>query len=162
MRLMLTPCSSLRAWMLLLAATLLSLASAAGAAQTKAAAGLAPAVTNALPLVPQIPKSLFSVPTTPQEGKDPFFPRSTRLFNDAVVKTNQQPGGVVVELRLNGISGAADHRLAIINNRTFETGEEGEVVSNAGRSRIICKDITADSVRVLIGGVERILRLRSR
>ena len=149
---------------LTLAIALLGMAFACLAAQTqtKASSGLAPAATNALPLMPQIPQSLFIIPTTPQEGKDPFFPRSTRLFNDAVVKTNQQPGGVVVELKLNGISGAADHRLAIINNRTFETGEEGEVVSNVGRSRIICKDIKADSVRVLISGEERILRLRSR
>ena len=149
---------------LTLAIALLGMAFACLAAQTqtKAPSGLAPAVTNALPLMPQIPQSLFIIPTTPQEGKDPFFPGSTRIFNDVVVKTNLQPAAVVVELKLNGISGAADHRLAIINNHTFETGEEGEVVSNMGRSRIICKDIKADSVRVLISGEERILRLRSR
>jgi hypothetical protein len=149
---------------LTLAIALLGMAFACLAAQTqtKASSGLAPAATNALPLMPQIPQSLFIIPTTPQEGKDPFFPGSTRIFNDVVVKTNLQPAAVVVELKLNGISGTADHRLAIINNHTFETGEEGEVVSNMGRSRIICKDIKADSVRVLISGEERILRLRSR
>ena len=147
-----------------IAIALLGMAFACLAAQTqiKAPAGLAPAATNALPPMPQTPQSVFIIPTTPQEGKDPFFPRSTRLFNDVTVKTNQQPAGAVVELKLNGISGAADHRLAIINNRTFETGEEGEVVSNVGRARITCQDIMADSVRVLISGEERILRLRSR
>src|ERR1019366_9551834 len=130
--------------------------------QTKAPSGLAPAATNALPLMPQIPQSLFIIPTTPPEGKDPFFPGSTRIFNDVVVTTKLQPPVVVWELKLNGMSGPADHRLSIINNHTFETGEEGEVVSNVGRSRIICKDIKADSVRVLISGEERILRLRSR
>ena len=150
---------------LALAAALLGLAfaSLAAPAHTNAPSGSAPAVTNALPPLPPIPQSVFTVPLTPQEGRDPFFPRSMRIFNDVVVKTNQQPVAIVpVELKLNGISGTADHRLAIINNRTFEIGEEGEVVSNVGRVRIICHDIKPDSVRVLISGEERILRLRPR
>jgi hypothetical protein len=86
-----------------------------------------------------------------------------RPFSDVVVRTNQQPAAVVaVELKLNGISGIAGRRLAIINNRTFEIGEEGEVVSNAGHVRIVCKDIQADSVRILVSGEERLLRLRPR
>ena len=85
-----------------------------------------------------------------------------RLYSDVVVRTNLQPttAVVAVELKLNGISGTANHRLAIINNRTFEVGEEGEVVSSVGHVHIICKDIKTDSVRVLISGEERIVRLR--
>jgi hypothetical protein len=153
---------------LALAVALLGLAFASLAAQpqTNAPAGSAPAATNAPPPLPQLPKSVFIIPLSPQEGKDPFFPRSLRLFSDVVVnKTNQQPAAVAavtVELKLNGISGSADHRLAIINNRTFDIGEEGEVICNVGRVRIICKDIKADSVRVLVSGEERILRLRPR
>ena len=150
---------------LALAVALLGLAFACLAAQTQtnAPSGSASAATNALPLLPPIPQSVFIIPITPQEGKDPFFPRSMRLFSDVVVKTNLQPAAVVaVELKLNGISGTADRRLAIINNRTFGIGEEGEVVSNGGRVRIICKDIKADSVRVLVSGEERLLRLRPR
>jgi hypothetical protein len=141
----------------------LAFASLAAPAHTNAPSGSAPAVTNAAPALPPIPQSVFSVPLNPQEGKDPFFPLSMRIFNDVVVKTNLQPVAVIaVELKLNGISGTADHRLAIINNRTFGVGEEGEVVSNAGRVHIICKDIKADSVLVLVAGEERVLRLRSR
>jgi hypothetical protein len=154
---------------LVLAAALLGLAFASLAAQTQtnAPSGSVAAATNALPPLPQIPQSVFSIPVTPQEGKDPFFPRSMRIFTDptAVVRTNSQPvvaAVVAVELKLSGISGTADHRLAIINNRTFDVGEEGEVVSNVGRVRIICKDIKADSVRVLVRGEERLLRLRPR
>ena len=152
-----------------LAVALLGLAFASLAAQTRIIppSGSAPAATNAPPLPPPIPQSVFIIPTNPQEGKDPFFPRSMRLFNDVVVKTNLQSTAVAVaviavELKLNGISGTADHRLAIINNRTFEIGEEGEVISNGSRVHIICKDIKADSVRILVSGEERILRLRSR
>jgi hypothetical protein len=150
---------------LALAVALLGLAFAGLAAQprTKAPSGSAPATTNALALLPPIPQSVFIIPSNPQEGKDPFFPRSMRLFSDVLVKTTLQPAAAIaVELKLNGISGTADRRLAIINNRTFEIGEEGEVTSNVGRVRIICKDIKADTVRVLISGEERILRLRPR
>ena len=151
---------------LTVAVTLLGLAFACltAPAPTKAASDSRPAATNAPPIVSSIPQSVFIIPLTPQEGKDPFFPRSTRLFTDVVVKTNSQPAAAttVVELKLNGISGTPDHRLAIINNRTFDIGEEGEVLNGASHVRIICKDIKDDSVRVLVGSEERILRLRSR
>jgi hypothetical protein len=131
--------------------------------KTNAPAASAPAATNAQPALPPIPHSVFVIPITPQEGKDPFFPRSMRIFSDVVVKTNlQATASVAVELKLNGISGSPDRRLAIINNRTFEIGEEGEVVSNAGRVHLICRDIKADSVRIFVNGEERVLRLRPR
>jgi hypothetical protein len=63
----------------------------------------------------------------------------------------------IAELELKGISGTADHRLAIINNRTFELGEEGTVLSNVGRVRLKCLEITTNSVRVNINGQDRIL-----
>ncbi len=69
---------------------------------------------------------------------------------------------VVVDLDLKGISGAANRRLAIINNRTFEAGEEGEVASSSGHVRLTCKEIKDDSVRVIVNGQERTLRLRPR
>lgn len=150
---------------LALAAALLAAAFASLAAQThtNAPASAAPSPTNAVAALPEIPQSVFIMPTSPQEGKDPFYPRSTRLYNNIVVNTNLQTASpaVVVELHLNGISGTAEHRLAIINNRTFGIGEEGEVTANSGRVRITCKDIKPDSVRVLINGEERLLRLRT-
>jgi hypothetical protein len=149
------------------AAVFVSLASASLATPTNTKAPVAPppAATNAAPVQAEIPKSVFLIPSRPEEGKDPFFPRSTRLFATAVVKTNPQPTTTpapapVVELRLNGISGAADHRLAIINNQTFEVNEEGEVPTNPGRARIRCLEINADSVTVQVGGVQRVLHLR--
>jgi hypothetical protein len=164
MRLMLTPCSPFRAWTLPLAAALLGLAFAAHAAQTPAASsGQAKATTNVAPAEPEPPKSAFINPSTPQEGKDPFFPQSTRLRKSPVVATattNLPP--VVVELELKGISGAANRRLAIINNRTFEANEEGAVSTTSGPVRITCKEIKDDSVRVLVNGQERTLRLRPR
>jgi hypothetical protein len=149
---------------LALAAALLAGAFASLAAQTptNAPVGSSPSPTNALPALPEIPQSAFFIPTTPQEGKDPFFPRSMRLFASVLVRTNLQTTTFAppVELHLNGISGTADHRLAIINNQTFEANEEGEVPTNPGRARIRCLEIKADSVLVQVGGEQRVLRLR--
>ena len=150
-----------------LAAVFLSLAFASLAAQTRsnAPSKALPAATNAAPAQPEIPKSVFIIPTTPQEGKDPFFPRSMRLFASPVVKTNLQPAAaaaIAAELHLNGISGTTDRRLAIINNRTFEANEEGVVTSKSGPpARIRCLEIKTDSVVVqVIGGERRVLSLR--
>jgi hypothetical protein len=152
--------------MLPLTVALLGLAFAAGAAPAPAAsAGQAKAATSAAPAEPEPPKSVFNNPANPQQGKDPFFPQSTRRLPapPQVVSpgTTNQPV-VVVDLDLKGISGAANRRLAIINNRTFEVGEEREVVSTSGHVRVTCKEIKDDSVRVLVNGQERILRLRPR
>jgi len=148
---------------LVFAAALLSLAFASLATQTRpnAPAKTSPPVTNSVPAELQIPKSVFLIPATPQEGKDPFFPRSMRLFaSGVVVKTNVQPAAPSIELRLNGISGTADHHLAIINNQTFEANEEGEVPTNSGHAHIRCLEIKADSVLVQVGGEQRALHLR--
>ena len=150
---------------LLLAALALCLALPSFAAQTtktNSPASPMPAPTNALPAQLEIPKSVFIIPATPQEGKDPFFPLSMRLFTTTVVRTNLQPTVAVpvVELKLNGISGTADHRLAIINNRTFEANEEGVVSTTSGPVRIRCLEIKDDSVLVQVGGEQRVLHLR--
>ncbi len=166
MRLMLTRCPSLRAWTLPLAAALLGLTFTTRAAQTPPpAAAKAKVTTNAAPAKLEFSKSVFIIPTNPGQGKDPFFPLSTRLFPPPPVvtptTTNVAPAVVqLVQLDLKGISGAISHRLAIINNQTFEVGEEGEVAVHPGRVRVVCKEIKDDAVLVLVNGQERTLRLR--
>ena len=102
------------------------------------------------------------MPTTPQEGKDPFFPRSLHPYASVVPKTKSAAPYVpqVVDLRLGGISGTGDHRLAIINGQTLELGEEGEVRSGTGRVRIRVIDIKTDTVVVQVGAQQLVLRLR--
>jgi hypothetical protein len=151
-----------------LATLLVCLASLAVAAppKTNAPAKSSPppsAATNAPAAEPKCVSSVFVIPSSPQQGRDPFFPKSTRLFGQVVVATptNNAPEVITVELQLKALSGAPGHRLAIINNHTFEVGEEGEVPTNAGRARIRCLDIKEDSVLVQVGGEQRLLRLRS-
>ena len=160
---MLTRCPSLRAWTLPLAAALFGLTFTARAAQTPpAAAGKAKATTNAAPAELEPAKSVFIIPGTAGEGKDPFFPLSTRLrpAPPAVTPPTPHVAPTVVQLDLKGISGAVGRRLAIINNQTFAVGEEQEVTVNSGRVRVVCKEIKDDSVVVVANGQERILRLR--
>ncbi len=83
-----------------------------------------------------------------------------RPYTRVVAATNVTAAPITADFRLNGITGPPDHRLAIINYRTFDTGEDGDVNTNAGRMRIRCLEIGADSVVIQIGAERRMLRLR--
>jgi hypothetical protein len=108
-----------------------------------------------------IPVSTFNIPHNQSEGRDPFFPTSMRPYmtGSPVAATNIQPL-TIVELRLNGVSGSPEHRLAIINNHTFESGEEADVTSGRGKVRVRCIEIKNDSVIVQFGNERRELHLR--
>jgi len=162
--------SSRRAWTLLFLAALLGAVSAARAAQTPVASAsrspaktnAVPAKTNAAPAELEVPKSVFVVPSTSLEGKDPFFPQSTRLRRVPVASTTTtNPPVAVIDLKLKGISGTANRPLAIINNQTFGANEEAVVATAVGPVRIRCLEIKTDYVRIVVNGQERILSLFS-
>jgi len=91
-------------------------------------------------------------------GKDPFFPTSTR--RGAVKGPVTQPDLPVVPLlSLKGISGQKGHRLAIINNRTFEVGEEAELKFGGQSLRVRCVEIRDDGVTVNVNGQNQKLLL---
>jgi hypothetical protein len=145
------------------AAALTGLPMRAPAAPGQAAAP-APAKTNPAASEPVISQSVFVMPTNPQEGRDPFFPRSTRPYAAAVLirpNLTNAPPVLQLDLHLNGISGLAGKQLAIINGRSFEEGEEGDIISNGAHARIRCLEIKSDSAVVQIGAERRVLRLRS-
>lgn len=104
-----------------------------------------------------VPQSVFV--DDANVGKDPFFPRSTR--RGAQLKTVALVEAVP-DLLLKGVSGTAARRLAIINNRTFEVGEESELKSNGQSVRVKCVEIKDKSVTVQINGVSRELFLSPR
>jgi len=124
-----------------------------------------PQSTNATAANAPVAQSVFlSNPKGPQEGVDPFFPRSKRPYFGTPVPiaptTTPEPAPVAVDLKLKAISGLPEHRLALINNHTFEAGEEGEIVTTNGRMRIRCLEITQDSAVVQVGAERRELHLR--
>ncbi|HLH55033.1 MAG TPA: hypothetical protein VKY92_15595, partial [Verrucomicrobiae bacterium] len=74
---------------------------------------------------------------------------------------NKPSATEVITLVLNGIT-SPPRRTAIVNNRTFERGEEGEVhLPNGNKVLIRCEEIRADSAIISVGGVRRELKLRS-
>jgi hypothetical protein len=111
------------------------------------------------------PQATFKVPTTLQEGlRDPFYPKSTHFVTRAPVQpstsTNKEPVIVHVDLKLQGISGPPNHRLPIINGRTFEVGEEAEVNSTNGKVSVRCVEVKGDIVTVIVNGERQVLKLR--
>jgi hypothetical protein len=117
-----------------------------------AAPAAAPAATHVAPLVtPEVTlRSGFVLPANPKEGRDPFFPTSTRPYEDAVSKN--PVAGDLTALVLKGFSGPPDHRLAVINNHTFGVGDEGDVLTPHSRIHIRCVEIKTNSVVVESGG----------
>jgi hypothetical protein len=115
----------------------------ARAAQTPAAPHVNPAPA---PFI-----STFNV--TPGYGKDPFFPKSTRLQASPVVKTNALPSGELPSgMVLKGISGTKERPLAIINNRTFGEGEEAQLRVGIGIYHVKVVEIKERSVMVSVNG----------
>ena len=133
--------------------------SAQGAQNTKPASA---AETNAKRVAQQeIPRSVFVIPANPKEGRNPFFPYAVQpapVVDSTGKNTNPgiDPSGFV----LNGIT-SPPKRTAMINGRTFEPGESGEVRLKTGfRVLIKCEEITNDSAIITVGGKRVELRLR--
>jgi hypothetical protein len=105
----------------------------------------------AQPAAPEVvSRSAFVVPTNPKDGRDPFFPNSTRLYE--TVSAARPHAGDVSLLVLKGISGPPDHRLVIINNHTFGVGDEENLVTPRGRIHIRCVEIKDSSVVIESAG----------
>ncbi|MCI0745273.1 MAG: hypothetical protein L0Y58_07700 [Verrucomicrobia subdivision 3 bacterium] len=91
------------------------------------------------------PRSVFTV------GRDPFYPNSTRVPKAQIVPVVVPVN--IVKLSLNGLSGTKDKRLAIINNRTFEVGEEAEMRVNGQPVKVKCIEIRDRTVVITANGV---------
>lgn len=103
--------------------------------------------TNGIVAVPDL--AGFKSGFRPKLGKDPFFPKSRRLETGKALA----PLPPVLPLVLKGISGAKGRRLAIINNRTFEVGEQAEFKFNNQTIRVRCIEIREHSAVISIDGM---------
>ena len=141
----------------LLSSTVLSQASSKDAPAKGAAK-----VPSNLRSVPEvaIPQSVFTIPSQPSEGRNPFFPQS--VVRVAIpLRVNPENAIDTSSFVLNGIT-SPPKRTAMINGRTFEPGEEGEVkLPTGGKMLIKCEEVKADSAVIVISGQRRELRLRS-
>lgn len=133
----------------------------AQAAPSEKAALPAGALSKIAPADKPVPKSTFGVPAKPQDGHDPFFPGSDRLFG---LKSTPKPTSSTVGsgIVFNGISGSKDRRLAMINGHTLAEGEEALVNTSTGRVRVLLITIKDDRVVVEIAGERRELIFQGR
>jgi hypothetical protein len=104
-----------------------------------------------------VPKSVYSVPDKPAEGKDPFFPDLWQ--QQAAVQTKPAQRAPVAVLTFQGVSGSAERQLAIINGFSFAIGEEGEVPVAGGRVKIRCIDIRTNEAVIEVSGQRQRLKL---
>lgn len=106
------------------------------------------------------PKSVFTLPSKPQEGRDPFFPDSTRPYEEAVAATTSNVPSItdlIVKTILVNEHGQA---FALINDQTFGVGDEADVVTHAGRRiHIQCMDINAAKGTVTVEAGDAIMTL---
>jgi len=96
------------------------------------------------------PHSAFTIPADTKEGRDPFFPDSTRPY-EAAAAANPKVADVT-SLVLKGFSGSLNNRLVIINNHTFAAGDEGDVITPVGRIHLTCIEVKTNSVVIEVGG----------
>jgi len=146
---------------LVLAGTLTSVM----ASQTNTAPAMAKPLTVQASVVKSnvVYRSVFVVPTNAKQGRDPFFPESQRFVGtSSTTNASSHPIASMspAALLLQGISGSADRRLAIINGRTLAEGEEADVDVSGTRIHFRCVEIKADAVVVEIGSERRELRMR--
>ena len=121
------------------------------------------APTNLLPQVPEVelPQSTFLIPSQPSEGRNPFFPQSSNGFQAPPVVKMQDGAPDPSAFFLNGIT-SPPRRTAMINGRTFEIGETGEVrLPNGSKALIKCVQIGNDSAVIDVNGQRREVHLRS-
>ena len=108
-----------------------------------------------------VPQSTFIIPANFNQGRDPFYPNARYMFGEPrAVPTVRITAGIDL-LHLDGISGTADHKLAMINFRTMAEGETNDFLTVSGHVKIRCVEIKSQSVVIeVIGGERRELRLR--
>ena len=105
--------------------------------------------------------STFLVPASVKEGRDPFFPESIRVFTLNAPSTTEKPKDLT-SLRVLGISGPPGNQLVIINNHTFAVGDDGDVLTTAGRVHLRVMEIQPGAVIVEVDGQTHKINLEDR
>ena len=98
-------------------------------------------------------RSVFVMPTSPTEGRDPFFPQSTRVYE---VANASAPVAAHVDeittLKVKGYIIVNGQAMVTINNHSFMVGDEGDVLTSNGRVHIRCLAIRGGTAVIEAGG----------
>ena len=96
------------------------------------------------------------MPASAHDGRDPFFPESSRPYEDAAASKH------TVETNAFTIKGSSfEHgrAMVIINNHTFAVGDEGDVLTANGRVHIRLVEIRAGTATIDVNGARRDLSI---
>jgi hypothetical protein len=105
------------------------------------------------PAKPVVERSVFTQPNSPREGRDPFFPESPRPYESA--QPAKRGPEIFTYLKSPGYSETGNKRYVIINNHTFSVGDEGDVLTSAGRLHLRCLEIRTNLTVVEFNGQRR-------
>jgi hypothetical protein len=114
---------------------------------------------KAAPPKPAPARSVFVMPTSARDGRDPFFPESSRPYEDSATVTNHPQ---VANLTVKGLSVEHGHAMVIINNHTFAVGDEGDVLTGGKRVHLRLVDIRAGTAVIEVNGSRRELRIATK
>lgn len=114
---------------------------------------------QATPAKPVWARSVFQMPASARDGRDPFFPDSLRPYEESATVTNR-PAATI--LTVKGRSSEHGHVMLIINNHTFAVGDEGDVLTGGKPAHLRLVEITADTAVVEVNGSRRELRIANK
>lgn len=97
-------------------------------------------------------RSVFVMPASPREGRDPFFPESPRPYEESVTTTNRADANAIT---IKGFSIERGHAMVIINNHTFAVGDEGDVLTGGSRVHLRLLEIRPTAAVIEINGSRR-------
>jgi hypothetical protein len=113
----------------------------------------------AAPVKPAPAHSVFTMPSSMREGRDPFFPESPRPYEDAVAAKRPLEANTFL---VKGRSFEHGHAMVIINNHTFAVGDEGDVLTTTGRVHIRLAEIHGDIAVIEVNGSHRELNIANK
>ena len=107
---------------------------------------------KAAPAKPAPALSVFVIPASASDGRDPFFPESTRPYEDSAASKRALDA---TAFTVKGMSFEHGRPMVIINNHTFAIGDEGDVLTANGRTHIRLIDIKSTVVTIEVNGSRR-------
>jgi len=128
-------------------------------AGTLAVCGDTPKAAAPVPAKPAPARSAFVIPAGVREGRDPFFPESTRPYEEQIAAKKPMDVNAFV---VKGLSIERGHPMVIINNHTFAVGDEGDVLTTNGRMHLRLLEIRGSAAVIEVNGVQRELSLTNK
>jgi hypothetical protein len=103
------------------------------------------------------PRSTFTQPNSPHEGRDPFYPESTRIFENIAAATPHLEVSYT-SLTVRGVTVVNGRTVVILNNHSFMAGDEGDVISGTSHVHVHCLEIRPGTVVVEVNGARHEIR----